>query len=71
MRLRENLLLATMAFIAEPLRRRARVWMLCTQVEFNVREILQQADEEERHLVVRKLRKQNNRMSAQNTPRGQ
>ena len=50
-----DLLLALVAFGHRPLLRRAGVQRLCGQVHFHVREVLQQADEEERHLVVREL----------------
>ena len=51
MRFRENLLLATVTFIAEPLGRRTAVRRLCVQVELHVGEILQETDEEEREIA--------------------
>ena len=55
MGLGEDLLFAAMAFIVGPLRGRTGIRRLRRQVELHVREVLQQADEEERHLVVREL----------------
>ena len=57
MHLRYDLLHAALTFRPRPFRRRTRFWRLGVEVELHMREVLQEANEEERHLVVRELAK--------------
>ena len=57
MHLGYNLLHATLAFRPSPFRRRTRIRRLSVEVELHMGEVLQKANEEERHLVVCELAK--------------